>query len=336
MDLERQLNPVANSALAPIIFDLSQPGQRKEISGLLAANKFTTISNGYREQFRELFAVNNPALFYSPDFARECQNAYTKLLGGKPDFMSGRWAYFPWSQKLVHILKDSEFQQLRTARNKNLINEREQKQFYQAVVGIGGLSVGNSAAIAIALQGGAKHIKLADHDTLELSNTNRVRAGISHLGLPKVVVTARQIYEINPYAKVEIFSEGLTEKNLDRFFNGTTKLNIFIDELDNLAIKYLIREKAKRYRVPVVMAADNGDNGILDVERYDLNPKTKFFHGRLGQTSYQRLKNLSKFETGKLIVKLLDIKSKIPLFFKGQNKVRQATIKPAQAESIGS
>src|SRR5258708_11970966 len=55
-------------------------------------------------------------------------------------------------------------------------------------------------------------------------------------------------------------------KNIKQFFTG---LDIVIDELDNLAVKFLIREQAKNHRIAVVMAADNGDNSVVDVERYD-------------------------------------------------------------------
>jgi hypothetical protein len=198
------------------------------------------------------------------------------------------------------VLPEADFQLVRTARNRNLITKEEQEKFYNATIGIGGLSVGNSVALAIVLQGGGRHIKLADLDRLALSNTNRVKAGVENLGLLKVVVTARQIYEINPYAKVEIFTDGLTPKNIGRFFKG---LDIVIDELDNLAVKYLIREYAKKHRLAVVMAADNGDNAVVDVERYDLNPKTPYFHGRMGKVTYEQLLHLDKFGIGKMITK---------------------------------
>src|SRR5258708_16210511 len=89
-------------------------------------------------------------------------------------------------------------------------------------------------------------------------------------------------------------------KNIKQFFTG---LDIVIDELDNLAVKFLIREQAKKHKIAVVMAADNGDNAVVDVERYDTNPKTKFFHGRMGEVSYKKLSTLNKFGIGKMITK---------------------------------
>jgi hypothetical protein len=151
------------------------------------------------------------------------------------------------------------------------------------------------------LQGGAKHIKLADMDRLALSNTNRILTGIDNLGLLKVEMAARRIYEINPYAQVEVFSQGLNKETIEEFFEG---LDIVIDELDNLAVKYLIREQAKKNRIAVVMAADNGDTAVVDIERYDLDENTPFFHGRMGDNiSYESLSSLDKFGIGKMITK---------------------------------
>ena len=44
----------------------------------------------------------------------------------------GNWVYFPWSSTLVHILLEADFQLVRTARNKNLINKDEQDRFYNS------------------------------------------------------------------------------------------------------------------------------------------------------------------------------------------------------------
>jgi tRNA threonylcarbamoyladenosine dehydratase len=70
-------------------------------------------------------------------------------------------------------------------------------------------------------------------------------------------------------------------------------------------VKYLIREQARAYQLAVIMAADNGDNGVVDIERYDLDPNTPFFHGRMGEVTYDMLKNLDKFDIGKMITKLV-------------------------------
>ena len=300
--LYKNINQIAknNISSVPIIFNLQKEDHENQLANILGKGFINQVSDDYVEQLKELFAIKNPTLVYQPDFGDKFKDYLKTVESKKPLFQQGRWVYLPWLSVLVHILEEKDFQLVRTARNCYLISPKEQEIFYNAVVGIGGLSVGNSVALAIVLQGGARHIKLADFDNLALSNTNRVRAGIQNLGLPKAEITARQIYEINPYAKVDIFSKGLNPKNIEKFFEG---LDIVIDELDNIAVKFLIREQARKHKLAVVMAADNGDNAVVDIERYDVDPQPEFFHGRIGQVTYEQLKNLDKFGIGQTITK---------------------------------
>lgn len=298
--LEKKLKAKNQSQSRPKIFNLSSKADRLAMEKLIDRGSVLHTNDDYQEQLKEFFEVSNPRLVFSPHFNKNWQTELIRLKNKGSLACQGRWVYFPWSCSLCHILDEQKFFTVRTARNRNLITEQEQKNFYEAAIGIAGLSVGNSAALAIVLQGGAKRIKLADHDRLALSNTNRIRTGITNLGLLKVEMTARQIYEINPYAKVDIFPDGLAEKNIGQFCEG---LNVIVDEVDNLAVKYLLRQQAKKRKLPVVMAADNGDGSVVDIERYDLDPKTKFFHGRMGKISYSQLLTLGKRETGRLITR---------------------------------
>ena len=284
----------------PNIFDLRAEKDCRAVKKLFATHKVLRVSDDYEEQLRELFGIKNPSWVYAPDFGAKFKAFHGSLKKQASLVEHGRWVFYPWLGSLVHVLPEAEFQRVRTARNRNLITADEQEKFYNATIGIGGLSIGSSVAAAIVLQGGGRRIRIADMDRLALTNTNRVKAGVENLGTLKVVVTARQVYEMNPYAKVEIFADGLTPKNIGAFFHG---LDIMIDELDNLAVKYLIREQAKKHRIAVVMAADNGDNSVVDVKRYDLNPKTPFFHGRMGKVTYAELAALDKFGIGKMITK---------------------------------
>lgn len=287
----------------PILLDLSTETDRIKLSELADAHEVQHVSDDYREELKEFFQVQNPAKAYTPEFPTLFDEYVKNLEAEKPLWQHGRWAYFPWNSTIVHILEERAFQLVRTARNKNLINADEQEKYYNAVIGIAGQSVGHAVTLAIVLQGGGKHWRIADHDMLALSNTNRIRVGIDNLGLSKVAMTARQIYLTNPYATVELFPDGLTPENIEKFFVGGPKLDIVIDEIDNLAVKYLIREQAKKHGLAVVMAADNGDNAVVDIERYDLDPAIPFFHGRMGEVNYEMLKNLDKFGIGKMITK---------------------------------
>lgn len=283
---------------APVLFDLSRQGDRQRLARLFKSRAVQHVRDDFTEQLREHFQISNPALVYAPGFEEKFQAHLAALAKKKPLWQQGRWVYFPWLSTLTHILEDREFQMVRTARNRNLITAEEQEKFYHSVIGIAGLSVGNSAALAIVLQGGGRHIRLADYDALALSNLNRIRTGIGSLGLSKAEMTCRQIYELNPYAKVDLFLDGINEKNIAKFFAGPPKADIVIDEIDNLGMKYRVREYAKKLRIPVIMGTDDGDDAVVEIERYDLYPMTPLFHGRLGMVSYEELKSLPKIKAG--------------------------------------
>ena len=307
-NLEELLIAKADTASCePIIFDITQKEHEVEVLRLIKEGKIQVTIDDYEEQQLELFGVKNPTRVYMPTFKEEFKTYYMSLSKNKPIARDGNWVYFPWSSKLVHVLTEDDFQLVRTARNKNLISEEEQEKFYNTTVGIGGLSIGSSVAFLLTLQGGAKHIKLADMDRLALSNTNRILMGVDNLGVLKVEMAARRMYEINPYMKIELFPEGLHPENIDRFFKG---LDVIVDELDNIAIKYLIREKAKHYKIPVLMGTDNGDNAVIDVERYDHDEPITFFHGKMGDDiSYESLSQLDKFGIGKMATKCVGVEN---------------------------
>ena len=301
MSIETLIGPIPTAIeFTPVFFDLGIEAEQVKLKALAKSGAIRRVSDDYEEELQELFQIQNPTKVYTPDFKNIFKQYLAELEAKTPLWQQGKWVYYPWSSTLVHILPEEDFCRVRTARNRNLINEEEQEKFYNATVGIGGLSVGSSVALALALQGGAKHLKLADMDRLALSNTNRILMGVDNLGVLKVEMAARRIYEINPYSIVELFTDGLNKATIEKFFEG---LDIVIDELDNLAVKYLIREQAKKHRIAVVMAADNGDNAVVDIERYDLDANTPFFHGRMGDVSYEMLSTLDKFGIGKMITK---------------------------------
>ncbi|MDP3685808.1 MAG: ThiF family adenylyltransferase [bacterium] len=275
----------------PQFFDLSREDDQARISELLEQHLHLTVIDRYEQQLKELFVLDHPTLYQDKarlgvEFApyRDARSA------GREPWQAGVWAYLPWREVLLHLLPDAEFQHVRTARNRNLIPPEEQEKYYNSTIGIAGLSVGNSVALALVLMGGGKRLRLADHDTLELTNLNRIRGSIADLTKPKAYMTAQQIYELDPYADLTLYTDGLTEENIQAFFDGPPTLDVVIDEIDNLGMKLRIRAEAKKRRIPVVMATDNGDSGMVDVERYDLDPNVKPFHGRLPEDIAARIR----------------------------------------------
>ncbi len=152
--------------------------------------------------------------------------------------------YFPWNNTLLRCVSREHLFILRTARNKLLINESEQTKLAEAVIGVAGMSVGAGIAIGAVYSGMSNRIKIADNDTLETSNLNRLRESLLNVGQPKARLAAQQIYEINPFSEVDLYEEGLNEANIATFFNNP-KLAVVVDEIDDFKMKVRLRIELK-------------------------------------------------------------------------------------------
>jgi molybdopterin/thiamine biosynthesis adenylyltransferase len=263
----------------------------------------TAILDTLTEQLEDLFLIRHPRYKFDPEFQEPLRVFVEEKLGGKPSEQYGEWFFFPWNTTLVHILPEDEWQEIRTARNRNLITEEEQKRFYDCKVGVAGLSVGSHVALTLAMMGGAKHMVLADPDVFSSSNLNRVRADVLALGKNKAQTAAQAIYQINPYAVLTILDDGITENNIGKFFDEQG-IDILIEETDKLELKISLREEARKRKIPVIMGTDNGDGVILDIERYDLHPELQLFNGVIGDISVEMFKNFPPHELPKLATRI--------------------------------
>lgn len=260
----------------PLIFDWASAGA-EQYEELLRKGKVWQLHDTIEQQLSDLIKTRNPKQRMTD---AEIQAEKVSLLKGSALREFGRWVYYPWSGRLVHLLPPAEFRELRLDRNNYKITPAEQARLANFCVGIIGLSVGNAVAISLALEEVCGHLKLADFDRLDLSNMNRLRADVAAIGLPKTVLLARQIYEFNPYACLSLFSQGITAQNLDEFLLGAPQLNVVVEECDDLAMKILVRERARTLQLPVLM--ETSDRGMMDVERFDLEPERALLHGLIG------------------------------------------------------
>ena len=133
-----------------------------------------------------------------------------------------RWAYYPWRRTLVSVLGPIAFRRLRLDRNRNKITAAEQQDMGRLVIGVVGLSAGHAIAHTLAMEGLCRLLRIADFDTVELSNLNRIPATVFDLGINKAVVAARRIAELDPYLGVQIYPAGLTEETIGAFSTAST------------------------------------------------------------------------------------------------------------------
>lgn len=278
--MEARLEALARASAAdrdlyrPVMFRPALAEDRERLEELLKRTPGIRVHDELRSQVRELVRALNPSVKWAPG---ELDQAAIDHLGSTPAFAYGVWVYYPWSSRLVHLLDEAEFARVRTDRNRNKITSEEQALLSTKKVGVIGLSVGQSVCMTLALERTFGELRIADFDTLDLSNLNRIRSGVHLLGERKAVNVAREIAEIDPFLKVTPYFEGVHEGNIEDFLTNGGKLDLLVEECDSVAVKIIARQHAKAHRIPVVM--DTSDRGLIDVERFDLEPDRPILHG---------------------------------------------------------
>lgn len=261
----------------PVLLSPKNEEDKKELKKLKEMGK-VMFFDSFELQLSELIKTQNPKRKLSQEETTEKKiDFYSK--SGMPESENGVWVYYPWRNTIVRILEEKDFVWLRTIRNRYKITDEEQEVLQNKIIGIIGLSVGQSVALSLAMERCFGEIRIADFDTLDLSNMNRIRTGVYNIGLKKSWIVAREIAEIDPYLKVSLYNEGIIEDNINDFFNLNGKMDLLIEECDSLPIKILSRIKAKALKIPVMM--DTSDRGMMDIERFDLDPERSIFHGLL-------------------------------------------------------
>lgn len=285
-----------------MLFRPGEGDERTRLDALLASGDVRETHDLIDDQLAELVRCLQPGENLT---GRQLDAAAAELCGVADRRQYGTWAWYPWSGRLVHVLPEPEFRRVRTDRNRDKITSAEQRRLLDRRVGVIGLSVGNSAALTCAMEGVGGSFRLADFDTLGLSNLNRLRAGVHDLGLPKTVLCARQMYELDPYLDIELWSEGITEESIGDFFGDAGHpLDLLIEECDTPWVKVAAREHARARRVPVLM--DANDRGLLDVERFDEEPDRPLFHGRGGDLTAREVRALDPAGTMAYLLQVCD------------------------------
>jgi hypothetical protein len=218
-----------------------------------------------------------------------------------------RWAYYPWRRAAVGVAGPRGYRALRLDRNRHLITVDEQDRLNGLRIAIAGLSVGHAIAHTLAAEGLCGTVRLADFDDLELTNLNRVPATMLDIGLNKAIVAARRIAELDPYIHLDVMTAGVTPESLPDFLDD---IDIVVEECDSLDMKIMIREAARERRLPVLMSTS--DRGLVDVERYDLEPGRPILHGLLGHVDATFLSGLPSRDRVPYMLRHLDVSRSSP------------------------
>jgi len=288
----------------PEFFRIYNAADAEKMEQLLTERPWIRIYDTIEAQLRELVKSLAPKETLTDE---DIASRIKTHIDGKRIEEYGVWVYYPWNDKLVHLLDEQEFVFMRTNRNKYKITDEEEEILSTKIIGVVGLSVGQSVSVTMAMERTFGELRIADFDELEITNLNRLRSSVYNMGLKKTVQVTRDILEIDPFLKITVFSEGLHAGNMDAFFTEGGKLDLIIDECDGLDIKILLRHKAKALGVPVLMEAS--DRGTVDVERFDLEPDRPILHGFIDHLDHTKIGSLTNDEKIPYIMPMLGLET---------------------------
>ena len=259
----------------PRLFTLSNPQGLAEWRAFSRAGSAPLDAGRLAGQWRDWMSIQPDWLGRDiPDDRAEA--AFTARKAATETGRYGTVAWYPWRRRGILLLEEAEFKAVRTNRNQLKIRPEEQAMLEGKTVGIVGLSVGRTLALALAMERIVGKLHIADADSIELSNLNRMSCSLFELGAPKWASTARAIAEIDPYLQVEVWPEGFRREDIADFLDG---VDLVVDACDGPEAKALLRLGARDRRIPLIM--ETNDRGLLDVERYDLEETQDFLHGRV-------------------------------------------------------
>lgn len=250
------------------------------------------------EIIKDLYKVRNPSFKGSPDI-KSLEELKSKVL------KQAKTENSPIS------VSKRAFNDLVSSRNKSLVKAFEQQKLRKTVLACFGLSVGSNVVNSWMMLSRADAIKIADPDTIDATNLNRLPYSFNKIGMKKVDIVSELILGINPFVKISSYDK-VDRKVYENLLNDDPKVDFIIDEIDDFESKVFLRKMAKKYKLPLLSAADVGDNIILDIERYDTNPEQEIFLGRLENVNKIDFKRLSLSERKKLIINLVGFEHNSP------------------------
>ncbi|MDL2271260.1 HesA/MoeB/ThiF family protein, partial [Methanobrevibacter sp. OttesenSCG-928-I08] len=146
-------------------------------------------------------------------------------------------------------------------RQMSIVTKSKQEKFKNskiAVIGCGGIG---GAAIEMLARMGVGELNIVDSDSFDMSNLNRqVMSSIDTLNLSKSEVTKEKIRLINPYVKVNAFTEEVNENNIEKIVKDC---DVVIDALDNILTRIIISRYAYKNKIPFIHGAIHGTMGQL-------------------------------------------------------------------------
>jgi len=150
----------------------------------------------------------------------------------------------------IENITKEEFYKMLWFRSSMVFTDKEKELIQNARVGVVGVGGTGGIASEQLIRGGVGNITLIDPDIFELTNINRQHfCTISTIGMKKVEAGKQRLLDVNPFANIRTFEDGINKDNAREIISG---VDIIIDASDNKSAHYPLHRLAKELEVPVI------------------------------------------------------------------------------------
>src|SRR2546428_7607294 len=115
MFIKRHQEKIGNNSLKsiykPHFFRIKNTSEREALQSLLETKPYISIFDTIESQLKELIRTGHPSVTLTDDHV---DRGVEMHLNGQSIEDYGVWVYYPWAERLVHILDETEFVKLRT------------------------------------------------------------------------------------------------------------------------------------------------------------------------------------------------------------------------------
>jgi molybdopterin/thiamine biosynthesis adenylyltransferase len=175
----------------------------------------------------------------------------------------------------------SVYENGRISRHQGILTAEEQEKIREAVIcGAGAGGAGGWTYEALARMG-VQHFRIADPSAFDPSNANRqMGSGFATMEKNKAEVVAERLRAIAPQAAIEVFPDGVTAENVERFLDGGS---VVVDGVDLYALeaKKLLYDGARQRGLPVFSSPVLGFGTALALFHPTQSPSFEEYFGNI-------------------------------------------------------
>lgn len=189
--------------------------------------------------------------------------------------------------------------------------QQVREKLESAVIGFAGASVGGNIVEGWLREARPRQIKIADPDWVETTNLNRgERMSLRHVvasraerfdprnpyesaRISKAEYIAYEEHLVDPYPAFHVYKDGLSRANIERFLLGDGKneprLDVLVEEMDNLDLKILVREECRRHGIDVIMLSDFGHRVHAVWNQFRAEPAARLAYGASDEAIHEAI-----------------------------------------------